>query len=93
MKSHQILLNFDKIDINKIVFTELKDTEWIDTQKIAYVNYLDENNKSKQFCIKTPEICIEDGGIPNTRFQKEDKDRAYLKFPFCHERKKENIMK
>jgi hypothetical protein len=77
------VFDFDEIDVDKIVVSEIKENERSKAQKLATVNYMGANGKSR-LNIKTPFIDIFEGGIPNiNEYHKDDATRAKnIKLPF-----------
>ena len=83
------IIKYNKIDVNKIIFSKPKPSDWTTTQNISYINYDQDNNRKLQLKIQTPEIYYEAGGIPKLHEKtKSEEERRYIKIPFCHERKK-----
>lgn len=78
------VFDYNEIDVSNIVVSEVKDNDRSTAQKIAMVNYMGKNGKSK-FNIRTPIINIFEGGIPpnHAQFYPTDAHRAKgVKLPF-----------
>lgn len=85
------IIKYDEIDINKIVFTKLEDSDRIKSQKLCYVKYKIDD-KDQQLKIKTPEFDFETYGLPREGpYYPDAKSRAFFKFPFCHVRKQYEV--
>lgn len=82
------ILKFSTIKSNKIVFTELKDLDFVPSQKIGFVRY-DNNGNEIQLKIQSPELYIETGGIPReSQYYPTPKERSFFKYSFCHKEKR-----
>ena len=85
MANNQRLINFTDLSIENIDFTPLKDSPYIPTQQIAFINH---NITSYKIFFQTPYVTTETYGLPpkDSAFHPSEL-RAFYKFPFCHERK------
>ena len=83
-------LKINEIDINNIKFSKLEDSDRVESQKISYIRYKN-NDIESQLRIQSCEICNEVYGIPMLdKYHTDAKSRSYYKLGFCHERKKQN---
>ena len=66
-----------------VSFTDLEDNERIPSQKIAYVRYTDPKYGENQFDIQTPELLLDNYGIPDADgpYYQTTKQRAFFKVP------------
>ena len=85
MTNYQRLINFTDLNIENIDFTPLKDSPYIPTQQLAFINHKITNNK---IFFQTPYVITEFYGMPpkDSPFHPSE-HRASYSFPFCHERK------
>ena len=88
MTNSQRLISFTDLNIENIDFTQLKDSPYIPTQQIAFINHKITNNK---IFFQSPYVITECYGLPpkDSPFHPPEL-RAFYKFPFCHGRKKYN---
>ena len=83
------IIKYNNLNINNIKITELKDSDRIQSQKIAYCKYVDETGRECQLKIQGPESCYETYGIPREgTYYPDAKSRSYYKLGFCHDRRK-----
>ena len=77
------IVAYNKVDLGRIQFTELNESDRIPSQKIAYVSYDDPKKGSNQFDIQTPEFLLDNYGIPDGDgpFYPTNKSRAFVKLP------------
>ena len=77
------IVSYNKVDLGRIQFTELNESDRIPSQKIAYVSYDDPKKGSNQFDIQTPELLLDNYGIPDGDgpFYPTNKSRAFVKVP------------
>jgi hypothetical protein len=59
---HVVFFPFNKIDVSKVIFDELKDNERVEDQKIGYIKYKGDDGE-KQLYIQSPEITIDNYGF------------------------------
>lgn len=83
------VIKFNKLDVNRIIFTSLEDNPRVKSQKIGYIRYKESDDADEQqLKIQTPEIKSEVYGIPREGpYYPDAKSRSFYKFGFCHERK------
>ena len=87
------VIKFDKFNPRNMVFGKLDDNKRITAQKLSYITYKIDS-KEEQLKLQTPEICAEAYGIPREgQFYPEIKNRAFYKFPFCHDRQQKSDIK
>jgi hypothetical protein len=80
------IIKYKDLNINDIIFTELKDSDRISSQKISYIRYK-KNGEDFPLKIQTPEFCYEAGGIPREgQYYPDSKSRSFYKLAFCHDR-------
>lgn len=73
------------LDVSKITFSDLMDSDKVISQRISFIKYADE----KKLSLQTPVLMTETYGIPReSHFYPDDKSRSFYKLPFCHDRKK-----
>ena len=77
------VISYSKVDIQKIGFTDLEENDRIPSQKIGYVRYTHPTNGDRQFDIQTPEIKLDNYGIPDGEgpYYKTTSSRAFVKVP------------
>ena len=82
-KAEHNIVPYNKVDLSRVSFTELEDNDRIPSQKIAYVRYNDPKYGENQFDIQTPEILLDNYGIPDADgpYYQTTKQRAFFKVP------------
>ena len=77
------VIKYNAFDIDKLAFTELKDSDQVQSQKIAWINY-----NGTQLIVQTPVMRFESGGIPReSQYYPDPASRAKAnKIAFCHDR-------
>jgi len=80
------IVYFTDLNVNNFGFSTLRDSPFIPTQQLSYIN--NKFNESK-IIFQTPYIITETYGIPKEGpFYANERARAFYKLPFCHDRKK-----
>lgn len=80
------IVYFTDLNVNNFGFSTLRDSPFIPTQQLSYIN--NKFNESK-IIFQTPYIITETYGIPKEGpFYPNERARAFYKLPFCHDRKK-----
>jgi hypothetical protein len=81
-------INFAKCVVSKMIIKKPEDNERVESQKIGWISYPDDENNEKQLHWKTPTFISESYGIPQEdKFHTDVKSRLYYKLGFCHDRK------
>ena len=82
-KAKHNVISYSKVDTSRIGFTDLEDNDRIPSQKIGYVRYDHQKNGERQFDIQTPEIKLDNYGIPDGDgpYYKTTSSRAFVKIP------------
>ena len=82
-KAEHNIVPYNKVDLSRISFTDLEDNDRIPSQRIAYVRYNDPKYGENQFDIQTPEILLDNYGIPDADgpYYQTTKQRAFFKVP------------
>lgn len=82
-KAEHNIVPYNKVDLSRVSFTDLEDNDRIPSQKIAYVRYNDPKYGENQFDIQTPEILLDNYGIPDADgpYYQTTKQRAFFKVP------------
>jgi len=77
------VISYSKVDTQKIGFTDLEENDRIPSQKIGYIRYTHPTNGDRQFDIQTPEIKLDNYGIPDGEgpYYKTTSSRAFVKIP------------
>lgn len=82
-KAKHNVISYSNVETTRIGFTDLEDNERIPSQKIGYVRYDHPTNGERQFDIQTPEIKMDNYGIPDGDgpYYKTIASRAFVKIP------------
>ena len=82
-KAEHNIVPYNKVDLSRVSFTDLEDNDRIPSQRIAYVRYNDPKYGENQFDIQTPEILLDNYGIPDADgpYYQTTKQRAFFKVP------------
>ena len=82
-KAEHNIVPYNKVDFSRIRFSDLKDNERIPSQRLAYVKYNDPKYGENQLDIQTPEILLDNYGIPDMDgpYYQTEKQRAFFKIP------------
>ena len=82
-KAEHNIIPYNKVDLSRVTFSDLEDNDRIPSQKIAYVRYNDPKYGENQFDIQSPEILLDNYGIPDADgpYYQTTKQRAFLKIP------------
>ena len=82
-KAEHNIVPYNKVDLSRVSFTDLEDNERIPSQKIAYVRYNDPKYGENQFDIQSPELLLDNYGIPDADgpYYQTTKQRAFFKVP------------
>lgn len=82
-KAKHIILPYNKINLESLEFTEIQDNDRAPTQRISYFRYRDSKRGEGQFNIQTPEILMDNYGIPDADlpYYKTIASRAFIKIP------------
>ena len=82
-KARHNIIPYNKQDLTRVSLTDLEDNDRIPSQKIAYVRYNDPKKGEAQWDIQSPEILLDNYGIPDKvgQFYQTNKQRAFLKVP------------
>ena len=74
---------FSELKVDKIVSQPLQESTYIPGQRVSWLSYKDQN----RLLVQSPDMITETYGIPREGpFHPSDKERAFYKLPFCHER-------
>ena len=80
-----IIVKYNKIETNRITFTELEENERIKSQKIAYPRYNDKEKGEGMWNIQLPWIKLDTYGIPQEgQYYPTIESRAFLKVPLSN---------
>ena len=75
---------FSKLKVDEIVFQPLQESTYIPGQRVSWLSYKDQS----RLLVQSPDMITETYGIPREGpFHPSDKERAFYKLPFCHERR------
>lgn len=81
-KAKHNVISYKKLDIKCINLKPVEDNERIPSQKLSYPAYNDPKKGEAHFNIQTPEIKLDNYGIPNEGpYYQTDKARAFIKIP------------
>lgn len=82
-KAKHNVISYSKVETSRVGFTDLEDNDRIPSQKIGYVKYDHVTNGERQFSIQTPEIKLDNYGIPDGDgpYYKTVSSRAFVKIP------------
>jgi len=82
-KARHNIIPYNKQDLTRVSLTDLEDNDRIPSQKIAYVRYNDPKKGEAQWDIQSPEILLDNYGIPDKDgpYYQTNKQRAFLKVP------------
>lgn len=82
-KAKHNVISYSKVNTSQIGFTDLEDSDRVPSQKIGYVRYDHPKNGERQFDIQTPEIKMDNYGIPDSSspYHQTTASRAFVKIP------------
>ena len=75
---------FSELKVDEIIFQPLQESTYIPGQRVSWLSYKNQN----RLLVQSPDVITETSGIPREGpFHPSDKERAFYKLPFCHERR------